>query len=196
MTPLRRIESPVIPLLEDRVDTDVIYPARFLLLMQRDGLADTLFRDRRFTIDDRPIPGSPFDDPALAGAQVLLAGEDFGCGSSREQAVWALYDFGIRCVIARSFGEIFAANALRNGMLTLALPADAIARITEAGRIAIELEARTLRAGGFEAVIDIPEASRERLLGGWDEIDMIQREGAAIAEYETRQRRTQPWLYG
>lgn len=196
MTPLTHIASAVIALLEDRVDTDVIYPARFLLLMQRSGLAHCLFRDRRLTADGLPIAGSPFDDPRTAGAQILLAGEDFGCGSSREQAVWALHDFGIRCVIAPSFGEIFAANALRNGMLTLRLDRTVIERIAAAGTAQIDLAARRLCAGEMAVPLEIPEAALERLLGGLDEIDLIAgRDGAAIDAFEAGQRRVQPWLY-
>jgi 3-isopropylmalate/(R)-2-methylmalate dehydratase small subunit len=196
MTPLSQVSSPVIPLMEDRVDTDVIFPARFLLLMQREGLRDCLFRDRRFTADDTPIPGSPFDDEADAGAQILLAGEDFGCGSSREQAVWALADYGIRCVIAVSFGEIFAANALRNGMLALPLPRAEIERIARSGHATIDIAADQLRAGNVIVPMSIPASHRERLLAGLDEIDTILRgEREAITRFEARQRQVQPWLY-
>ncbi len=195
MTPLSLVSSPVIPLMEDRVDTDVIFPARFLLLMQREGLGECLFRDRRFTADDAPILGSAFDDEAATGAQILLAGEDFGCGSSREQAVWALADYGIRCVIAVSFGEIFAANALRNGMLAVTMSREAIERIAQSGHATIDVAADQLRAGNEIAALNIPAADRDRLLGGLDEIDMILRDRDAIAQFEASQRQIQPWLY-
>lgn len=196
MTPFDLVSSSVIPLMEDRVDTDVIFPARFLLLMQREGLADCLFRDRRFTSESVPIPGSPFDNTAHKGAQVLLAGEDFGCGSSREQAVWALADYGIRCVIAVSFGEIFAANALRNGMLALPLERSLIDSIARQGHATIDVAANELRTADFALPLGLPSSQREQLLSGRDEIDRIlDSDRKAIIRFEAGQRRLQPWLY-
>lgn len=196
MKQLRTITSRTLPLMEDRVDTDVIFPARFLLLMQREGLRDCLFRDRRFTVDGEAIPGSVFDDPTRQNAQILLAGEDFGTGSSREQAVWALDDYGIRCVIAVSFGEIFAANAVRNGMLALPLPRSDIETIAAAHSVTIDIEHQVVRGPDFTIQFRIPPAIQMRLLNGMDEIDTIlkhDREG--IAAFEARQRQLQPWLY-
>ena len=117
MTPFTILRSPVLPVLEDRVDTDVIFPARFLLLMQRGEMGRYFFADQRFASDGTVIAEHPVNDPRYAGAKILVTGADFGCGSSREQAVWAMTSFGIRCVIAESLGEIFAANCLRNGVL-------------------------------------------------------------------------------
>ena len=110
MTPFTILRSPVLPVLEDRVDTDVIFPARFLLLMQRGEMGRYFFADQRFASDGTMIAQHPVNDPRYTGAKILVTGADFGCGSSREQAVWAMTSFGIRCVIAESFGEIFAAN--------------------------------------------------------------------------------------
>jgi 3-isopropylmalate dehydratase small subunit len=197
MTPFTRLATPALPMLEDRIDTDILYPARFLLLMDRDGLGDLFCRDRRYDPAGAPIPGNVFDDPRYSGARIVLAGEDFGCGSSREQAVWALVGYGIRCVIAPSFGEIFAANCLRNGVLAIALPRPVIDRIAAAeGEIVVDLEAQVIKAGDEAIGFAIPDANRTRLLNGWDDIDLIlEQEGGHVAAFEDRQKRQQPWLY-
>jgi 3-isopropylmalate dehydratase small subunit len=191
------IRSVALPLLEDRIDTDILYPARFLLLMDREGLGDYFCRDRRMDASGAPIPGNPVDDPRHAGARIVLAGEDFGCGSSREQAVWALAGYGISCVIAPSFGEIFAANCLRNGVLAIVLARPLIDRIAAAaGDIVVDLEAQTIVAGAKSIPFSVPEANRIRLLKGWDDIDLIlEQEGASVAAFEQGQQRQQPWLY-
>lgn len=198
MTPFRTINSVVLPLLEDRMDTDVLFPARYLLLMQREGLGEHFCQDRRVAADGSRIAGNPLDDPRYAGAQTVLAGEDFGCGSSREQAVWSLVDFGIRCVIAVSFGEIFAANCLRNGVLAIALPDPVIDLLAATpGPLTVDLERQAILSGGQSLAFDVPPAHRQRLLNGWDDIDLIlEQEGAQVAAFEAQQRPVQPWLYG
>jgi 3-isopropylmalate dehydratase small subunit len=197
MTPFTTLTSVALPLLEDRIDTDILFPARFLLLMDRDGLGDYFYRDRRFDAEGTAIPGNPVDDPRHAGARIVLAGADFGSGSSREQAVWALAGYGIRCVIAPSFGEIFAANCLRNGVLAIVLPRPAIDRLAGVqGQITVGLEAQTIVAGDETNPFAIPPANRIRLLNGWDDIDLIlEQEGEHVAAFEDRQQRQQPWLY-
>lgn len=197
MTPFSRLCSPTLAIREDRIDTDVIFPARFLLLMQREGMGRYFFHDWRFKPDGAPIAGNPIDDPRGAGAQILLAGADFGSGSSREQAVWALTSFGIRCVIAESFGEIFAANCLRNGVLAIVQPREVIDRLAAAPALNIDLDAQLIGAPGGTIPFDIAPGDRERLLKGWDDIDLIlEREGAHVAAFEAQQRLIQPWLYG
>ncbi len=197
MKAFRKVSSVALPLLEDRIDTDILYPARFLLLMNREGLGEYFFRDRRVDSDGRPITGNPVDDPRYAGAQIVLTGEDFGCGSSREQAVWALAGLGIRCVIGVSFGEIFAANSLRNGVLTIVLPEERIEAMAAAGGlITIDLETQMITFGDEMIAFEVPDATRTRLLNGWDDIDLIlEQEGANVAAFEQRQIRMQPWLY-
>ncbi|NYF33969.1 3-isopropylmalate dehydratase small subunit [Sphingopyxis sp. JAI108] len=198
MTPFTALSSPALPLLEDRIDTDVIFPARFLLLMRRGDMGRYFFHDRRFEPDGAPIANNPVDDPRYTGAQILIAGADFGSGSSREQAVWALTGFGIRCVIAESFGEIFAANCLRNGVLAIAQPRALIERLAAAsGPLDIDLAAQTIAFDDESLAFDIAPGDRERLLKGWDDIDLIlEREGPRVAAFEAQQRQTQPWLYG
>lgn len=201
MTGFTTIESLGAYMPEQNIDTDAIYPARYLLLMDRDGLGPYLFHDRRFHEDGTPKEGFILDTEPFSRAQVLIAGSGFGCGSSREQAVWALTGFGVRCVIAPSFGEIFAGNALKNGLLTLALPEELVARIGAASmrgaRLRVDLEERILCVDNeIVAPIEIPEGQRMALLNGWDETDILLREeGEAIAGFETRHREAQPWLF-
>lgn len=200
MEPFVTLESVAAPLPEAGIDTDVIFPARFLLLLDRAGLGRHLFHERRHA---RP-PGSPpfvLDRPPHDRARILVTGPDFGIGSSREQAVWALADFGIRCIIAPSFGEIFHANCFRNGLLPVTLPPADHARIlaeAEAARpLVVDLPAQTIRLAGGERIgFAIEPHRRQALLEGLDEIALLLREDAdAIAAFEARQRAERPWLF-
>lgn len=186
MQPFTCLTGPATSLPEDNVDTDVIYPARFLTITAREGLGAYAFADRAFR------PG---------GAPVLVAGANFGCGSSREQAVWALLGCGVRCIIAPGFGEIFAGNCIRNGVLPVTLDAQAVARLHRAAEtgaaFTIDLRACSVQAGDAPAIgFAIPEPQRQALLNGWDETSAIlARDGALIDAFEQRQRGEQPWLY-
>lgn len=197
MTPFVTVTAPALWLPEDRVDTDILFPARFLLLMERRGLGRYLCYDRRFDADGVALP-NPFDAPGAPPA-ILLAGRDFGSGSSREQAVWALADYGIRCVLAESLGEIFAANCLRNGVLAAALPRaalEALAALAAEGALTVDLPAQRVGRGETWFAIDIPAAAKERLLSGRDEVAHILHTAAAdLTAFEARQRTEQPWLY-
>lgn len=201
MTPFETIDSVAAFLPEQNVDTDAIYPARYLLVMDREGLGDYLFRDRRYLNDVLRNDGFVLDREPFKEAKILIAGSGFGCGSSREQAVWALTGFGIRCVIAPSFGEIFAGNAVKNGLLTVTLPEGEVLRLgalAERGaRFRVDLSAREVLVDGCKvAVIEIPDRQREALLNGWDEIDILLRdEGASIAAFQAQHRDAQPWLF-
>ena len=198
MKPFDTLTSPLLVLRENRIDTDIIYPARFLLLMQREGLGDYFCRDRRIDPDGNAIP-NPIDEAKARGAGILVAGREFGCGSSREQAVWTIADFGITCVIAESFGEIFQANCLRNGVLPIVFDAATIDRLLAAcgeGEMHVDLVSRTIRAGDETVAFEISDNARERLLKGWDETGMIQsRWGKDITRFEATQKASQPWLY-
>ena len=195
MTPFVAVTSRAIPLPAADIDTDIIYPARFLLITDKEGLGDYAFADWR------QARATPFDDPAYAGAQILVAGDNFGCGSSREHAPWALAGIGIRAIISTSFGEIFHGNCLRNGMLPVVVPADAHARLiadAEAGRsITVDLAGRqVVRDTGEAIAFRIDDWRREALLNGWDEVAAIlARDMDAVAAFETRQRVDQPWLW-
>ncbi len=141
MNPVAHVEGRAIPFGAKNVDTDVIIPARWLKTISREGLGEGAFE----TI--REIPGNVFDDPAFAGAPILIAGDNFGCGSSREHAAWALLDMGVQAVIAPSFSDIFASNAFKNGILAVELPQDRIDRLMEIARtdaIAIDLDTQTV----------------------------------------------------
>jgi 3-isopropylmalate/(R)-2-methylmalate dehydratase small subunit len=201
MKPFTTIESVAAYLPATNIDTDIIFPARYLLLLDREGLGQYLFRDRRFTTDGTPISDFVLNRPPFDEAKVLIAGSGFGCGSSREQAVWALTGQGIHCVIAPSFGEIFASNALKNGLLPLVLSeeltAELGARAEAAAIFTIDLENRVLKVDGeIVAPIDLPEGQRQALINGWDETDiLLKEEGERIAAFERDHRAAQPWLF-
>ena len=180
------------------VDTDVIFPARFLLLLDKAGLGKHLFHERRYRegrTTDFVLNSPPFDK-----ARILVAGKNFGSGSSREQAVWALADFGIRCVIAPSFGEIFYNNCFKNGVLAIVLAGDPHERIMSAaataGSIAVDLETQQVSlSNGASLPFDIDPYHRRALLLGLDEIGAILADDASkIDAFEALQRDTFPWV--
>ncbi|HUQ13213.1 MAG TPA: 3-isopropylmalate dehydratase small subunit [Novosphingobium sp.] len=192
MQPVTQIEGRAIPLGRSNVDTDVIIPARWLKTVSREGLGRGAFK----TI--RAEPGNVFDDPQFAAAPILIAGDNFGCGSSREHAAWALLDLGIRCVIAPSFSDIFAGNAFKNGILAVVLPQDQVDRLLEVAAtdpIHVDLEAQTVTTPFQDRVaFEIDPFRKLCLLGGLDEVGLTLKRDAAIAQYETRQARDMPWL--
>lgn len=192
--PLSVITSPAAALLEDGIDTDIIFPARFLLRMDKAGLGACLFADRAaYTAALRRGDGRP--------VQIILAGAQFGCGSSREHAVWSLVDFGIRAVIAPSFGEIFASNAARGGLAAIRLPREQITQLADLGLgsdISIDLQSKTITPAGQSGMaFEIPAGDRQALLAGWDEIDIINTAHAQDIEgFEASYRKRRPWLFG
>ena len=192
MQPLTHVEGRAIPLGRKNVDTDVIIPARWLKTITREGLGRGAFE----TI--RAEPGNPFDDPRFAGAPILIAGDNFGCGSSREHAAWALLDLGITCVIAPSFSDIFAGNAFKNGILAVVLPQDQVDRLLEVARehpIHVDLEHQTVTTPFQDRfAFDIDPFRKHCLIEGLDEVGLTLKRDAAIAEYENRQARDMPWL--
>ena len=200
MTPLTSLTGTAAPLLEENVDTDAIFPARFLLITARNGLGRYAFHDRRFAADGTELADFVLNRAPWRKTQLLVAGANFGSGSSREQAVWALLGFGIRCVIAPSFGEIFRANCLRNGVLPLTLNPALVAelgKVAAAGQtFAFDLAAQTLVVGERTVTFAIPEEQRQALLSGWDETAAIlNTRNAEISAFENRHAATQPWLF-
>lgn len=192
MTPFITLTSRAIPLLRDHVDTDAIIPSREIRSTGRSGLKDGLFAQWRYLDADARIadPAFVLNRPEYVGAQILLGGVNFGCGSSREHAVWALAEFGIRCVIAESFAPIFRGNCLRNGLLPIVAGAVNIA--AWAGReLTIDLAAQTVDATTF--AID-PEA-KAMLLGGLDAIDLTLQHRPAIVAWQAADRGKRPWVY-
>lgn len=196
--PLRRLAAPAIAVLDDAIDTDVIFPARFLLRMEKEGLGECLFADLMNPGGD----GVPFalELPDGRAPQILLAGAQFGCGSSREHAVWSLVDFGIRVVIAPSFGEIFANNAARNGLAAIALAPDIVtmlAAAAQSGDLVVDMLAKSITApGGVLVPFDIGLGDQQALINGWNEIDMIEAAHKDdIGQFEADYQQRRPWLF-
>jgi 3-isopropylmalate/(R)-2-methylmalate dehydratase small subunit len=186
---------------EADIDTDIIFPARFLLITSKDDLARYAFYERRYDADGAERADFPLSTAPLAGAQILIAGPNFGSGSSREHAVWALAGLGLRCIIAPSFGEIFYSNCFKSGVLPIvfdsAIVDDLHGRAERGERFVVDLEALhvTLQSGA-QIAFRVEEWRRQALLNGWDEVSTILRTKApAIAAFESRQRQEKPWLY-
>lgn len=180
MEPIRTITSKIIPLPVNDIDTDQIIPARFMKVTDKSGLIDGLFSNWRFRPDGSLNPDFPMNKPELKGARILLAGDNFGCGSSREHAPWALLAGGIQAVVSTSFADIFQGNALKNGILPVIVDAkmhqSLLDLVEEApgAEITIDLEKRKiLLPGGQEAGFAVDEFSRNCLLRGVDEMDYL-----------------------
>ena len=194
MTPFTTLTSRAVPILRDNIDTDTIIPSREMKTTGRTGLADGLFAPWRYLEGRTPDPAFALNQPDYAGAQVIAGGANFGCGSSREHAVWALAEWGIRAVIAPGFAPIFAGNCLRNGLLTIALPADAVAKL--AGQlVAIDLLAQTVTCAGETWAFDIGDEAKAMLLGGLDAIDLTLKSLPHIESWTARDRAARPWVY-
>jgi 3-isopropylmalate/(R)-2-methylmalate dehydratase small subunit len=185
------LRGAVVPLLQDDVDTDQIIPARFLVATGKEGLGEHLFADWRHGPGGAPRPGFVLNRPGMAGRRVLLAGANFGSGSSREHAAWALSDFGFRAVVATSFADIFRSNALKNGLLPVELAPEAHRRLVAAveadpaAEVEVDLAAAVLRLpDGEEAPFPIDPFARAMLLEGRDELGYLLARLDAVAAYE------------
>lgn len=192
MEPLRAVEGRAIPFGRKNVDTDLIIPARWLKTVSREGMGRGAFEALR--AED---PGNVFDQAEFARAPILVAGDNFGCGSSREHAAWALLDLGIKAVIAPSFSDIFASNAFKNGILTVALPQAAVDRLMEVAQtdpIMIDLEAQSVTTPFQDRFTFAIDAFRKHcLLEGLDEVGLTLSRDDAIASYEGRLAKLRPW---
>ena len=198
MQPFTRLTAHAVPMADENIDTDIIVPARFLLITDKQGLGRTAFYERRYDASGAPRPEFVLNQSRFDGAQILVAGANFGCGSSREHAPWALADLGFRAIIAPSFGEIFAGNCVKNGILpgVVADIAPLLAAADAGQALTIDLSTRTVLIGNVAWPFAIDDSAHEMLLNGWDEIDTIlTRHGPEIAAFEQRQRSTQPWLW-
>lgn len=177
------------------IDTDMIIPKQYLKTIKRTGLGKWLFAEQRYDAEDNPI--SDFVLNQKPNARILLAGENFGCGSSREHAPWSLIDFGIRAVIAPSFADIFYNNSYKNGLLLVKLEKEAIdALATQEDTITIDLEAQTVRAGISSFAFEIEPNIKSVLLGGLDAIQSVLTYSKEIETYETAHFTRQPWIKG
>lgn len=182
------------------IDTDMIIPKQFLKTIQRSGLGKNLFDEMRYTQDGAEIPDFVLNQPAYRKAQILVAGDNFGCGSSREHAPWALLDFGIRCVISTSFADIFFNNCFKNGILPVVLPQEAVdhlmddARKGENARITIDLASQTVTAAdGTEFRFDVDPFKKHCLMNGLDDIGLTMEKAAAIDAFESKAAALRPW---
>ncbi|MGH9644797.1 MAG: 3-isopropylmalate dehydratase small subunit [Terriglobales bacterium] len=193
MQAFRKHTGRVAPLDRVNVDTDQIIPKQFLKRIERTGFGQFLFYDWRFDGDGAEIGDFVLSEPRYRGASILVAGKNFGCGSSREHAVWALADYGFRVVIAPSFADIFANNGLKNGLLTVRLPDDQVAEVMrgakeiEGYKLRVDLERLLVEDGrGFLSSFSMDEFARHCLMNGLDDIGLTLQHEAEIADYESR----------
>ncbi|MBZ0148031.1 MAG: 3-isopropylmalate dehydratase small subunit [Pseudorhodoplanes sp.] len=190
------------PLPLDNIDTGMICPSAFMKVVSRDGLGQYLFHDMRHDGAGKPHAGFVLNKPAYAAASILITGTNFGCGSSREHAVWAIREFGIRCIIAESFADIFATNASRNGMLLITLPRneiDSLVADAEKGsnaRLTIDLATQLItRPDGTIMEFEIDAFRKHCLLNGVSHTDLLDQRKSTITSFEHEHRRAQPWLW-
>jgi len=203
MQPFTTLTGVAAPLAMDNVDTDAIIPKQHLKTIKRTGLGRALFEELRYELDGREKPAFVLNQPKYRGASILIAGANFGCGSSREHAPWALLDYGIRCVIAPSFADIFYNNCFNNGILPIVLPPEDVEALrreaTEAEdpTFTVDLERRVVvrPVGNRELPFDLDDFGRHRLLEGLDQVALTLERQAAIKGFEDKQRLSQPWLY-
>ncbi len=190
MKPFTNFESRLVPLPIDNIDTDQIIPARFLKTTSKEGLDKQLFCDWRYDAAGHPNPDFILNQPRAVGAQVLLGGDNFGCGSSREHAPWALTQFGFRAVISTSFADIFKQNSLKNSLIPIVVPPDVSAELFAAppeATVKIDLVRQTLTTpGGREVEFPIDPFSKHCLVEGVDELGYILHHEADIAAYEAQ----------
>jgi 3-isopropylmalate/(R)-2-methylmalate dehydratase small subunit len=182
-------------------DTDRIIPARFLKTIKRTGLGVNLFNDVRYNADGSEVPDFVLNQPAYRQAKMLVAGENFGCGSSREHAPWALNDFGITCVIAPSFADIFYNNSFKNGMLLITLPQETVDKLMadaengENARLSVDLEKQQIvRPDGEIIDFEVDAFKKHCLLNGLDDIELTLQKVDKIAAFEDGKKASQPWL--
>jgi 3-isopropylmalate/(R)-2-methylmalate dehydratase small subunit len=192
MEPVARVEGRAYPLGRENIDTDIIIPAHYLKTITRNGLGKGAFE----TI--RAEPGNVFDDPEYAGASIIIAGDNFGCGSSREHAAWALIDMGVTAVIAPSYSDIFAGNAFKNGIVAVVLPQAAVDKLLEVAKtdpITIDLENCTVTTPFQDRfTFEMDPFRRDCLLNGLDEIGMTLAADAKISAYEKTAASQREWL--
>jgi 3-isopropylmalate/(R)-2-methylmalate dehydratase small subunit len=194
-----RLTATACPLSLPNLNPDQILPARYLKWPRSKGLGTVLFDDVRLEANGKPRDDFAFNNEAYRGAKILLGGRNFGGGSSREAAVYALYDHGFRCVVAPSFGDIFSQNAVKNGLLTaVAAEADieklaALVRETPSQLVTIDLDKQTVDGNGISFAFTIDPVSRNQLLNGWDDVDLTETYRAQIASFKSKDRTLRPW---
>ncbi|MDG3042562.1 3-isopropylmalate dehydratase small subunit [Roseicyclus marinus] len=197
-TKLSGIAAPM-PLVN--IDTDMIIPKQFLKTIQRSGLGKNLFDEMRYTQDGQEIPDFVLNKPQYRNAQIIVAGDNFGCGSSREHAPWALLDFGIRCVISTSFADIFFNNCFKNGILPIVLPQEDVDKLMDDAQrganavITVDLENQTITGpDGGSISFEVDPFRKHCLLNGLDDIGLTLEKAAAIDTFETQAAQSRPWV--
>jgi 3-isopropylmalate/(R)-2-methylmalate dehydratase small subunit len=211
MKPFNRLQSLVVPIDRANVDTDALIPKQFMKSIRRTGFGDNLFDEWRYL--DRGEPGQDvsqrprnmafaLNQSRYVGAQILLARENFGCGSSREHAVWALNDFGIRVLLAPSFADIFFNNCFKNGMLPIVFSTELIAQLfneveyNPGYTLTVDLSSQTIQSStGMSMSFEVDASRKHRLLEGLDDIGITLQKAERIRAYEARQRQNTPWLF-
>jgi 3-isopropylmalate/(R)-2-methylmalate dehydratase small subunit len=201
MEPFNKLEGVAAPLNMINVDTDMIIPKQYLKTIHRTGLGKALFDEMRFNPDGSEKPDFVLNKPAYRKAKILVAGDNFGCGSSREHAPWALLDFGIRCVIAHSFADIFYGNCFKNGILPIQLPQEDVNKLMDDAErganavISIDLEKQEIRGpDGGMIKFEVDAFRKQVLMNGWDDIALTLRAEDKITSFEKSQHSQTPWL--
>ena len=195
-----RLTATACPLDVTNLNTDQLLPARYLKWPRSAGIGKVLLQDLRFDAQGNEQPQFPLNQPDWRDAKIIVSGRNFGCGSSREGAVYALYDYGIRCVIAPSFGDIFSGNALQNGLLTACVTdqqaADIMAALAATPRlpVTVDLQAQTILCGNRSYDFSIDPVRRTRLLNGWDDIALTQSYRDRIAAFKVGDQALRPWV--
>ncbi|MEM6945301.1 MAG: 3-isopropylmalate dehydratase small subunit [Pseudomonadota bacterium] len=201
MQPFTKLTGVAAPLPLINIDTDMIIPKQFLKTIKRTGLGVSLFTEMRYDEEGNEIPEFVLNRPAYRKAEILVTGDNFGCGSSREHAPWAILDFGIRCVIAPSYADIFYNNCFKNGILPIALPQEQVdmlmedAERGENARLTVDLEAQVIeRPDGDTISFEIDPFRKHCLLNGLDDIGLTMERSSTIEEFEEKRRKATPWL--
>ena len=200
MEPFKTLEGVAAPLNMINVDTDMIIPKQYLKTIHRTGLGKALFDEMRFNPDGSEKPDFVLNKPAYRKAKILVAGDNFGCGSSREHAPWALLDFGIRCIIAPSFADIFYGNCFKNGILPIKLPQSEVDKLMDDAErganavVSIDLEKQEIRGpDGGMIKFEIDDFRKQVLLNGWDDIDVTESYRPRIAAFKVKDKSERPW---
>ncbi|MAS43616.1 MAG: 3-isopropylmalate dehydratase small subunit [Rhodobacteraceae bacterium] len=201
MDKFTKLEGVAAPLPLINVDTDMIIPKQFLKTIKRSGLGVNLFDEMRYDADGNELPDFVLNKPAYREAKILVAGDNFGCGSSREHAPWALADFGIRCVISTSFADIFFNNCFKNGILPIVLPQEDVDKLMDDAQrganaiVTVDLENQVIRGpDGGEIAFEVDAFRKHCLLNGLDDVGLTMEKGEAIDSYEAQAALRQPWL--
>jgi len=199
MDKFTRLTGAACPIDQPNLNTDQILPARYLKWTRAMGIGKVLFQDLRFDAEGKERPDFPINRPAWRNAKIVVGARNFGCGSSRESAVYALYDYGVRCVIAPSYGDIFSGNAIQNGLLAAVVTDEEAAEITAALNrtpdlpVTIDLEEQIIVCGNRTYKFSIDPVRRMRLLNGWDDIDLTESYRDRIAAFKENDGAARPW---